>query len=80
MAALKATVAGFPETLDALAAAGALQKEKARPAKSFRPLLAKSPAPAAPPELTLPLTLQERTLSVGPVPLAKLPPIRWPRR
>ena len=80
MGALKATVAGFAETLDALAAAGAMKKKKARTAKFFLSLLAKSPAPDAPPELTLPLTLQKRTLSVGPVALAKLPPIRWPRR
>ncbi len=80
MGALKATVAGFAETLDALAAAGAMKKKKARTAKFFLSMLAKSPAPDAPPELTLPLTLQKRTLSVGPVALAKIPPIRWPRR
>ena len=79
MGALKATIAGFAETLDALVAAGAMKKKKARTAKFFLSLLAKSPAPDAPPELTLPLTIQKQTLSVGPVPLAKIPPIRWPR-
>ena len=80
MGALKATIAGFAETLDALVAARAMKKKKARTAKFFLSLLAKSPAPDAPPEITLPLTIQKRTLSVGPVPLAKIPPIRWPRR
>ncbi len=80
MGALKATIAGFAETLDALVAARAMKKKKARTAKFFLSLLAKSPAPDAPPELTLPLTIQKQTLSVGPVPLAKIPPIHWPQR
>ena len=50
--------------------------------RNFSPAqkIAKSPAPDAPPELTLPLTIQKQTLSVGPVPLAKIPPIHWPQR
>ena len=39
--------------------------------------IAKPLKPGAPPELLLPLTIQERKLSVGPRALLGLPPIRW---
>jgi hypothetical protein len=80
MGALKTTIAGFAETLDALVAARAMKEKNARTAKFVLAMLAKSPAPDAPPELSLPLTVQKRTLSVGPVAIAKMPPLRWPRR
>ncbi len=75
--ALTATVAGFAETLDALAAAGAVKARDATTAKALLALLARSPKPGAPPEVSLPLTLQKGKLFVGPVALFKLPPIRW---
>jgi hypothetical protein len=80
MGALKTTIAGFAETLDALVAARAMKEKNARTAKFVLAMLAKSPAPDAPPELSLPLTVQKRTLSVGPVAIANMPPLRWPRR
>ncbi len=77
MGALTATVAGFAETLDALAAAGAVKARDANSAKILFALLARPPKPGAPPEVSLPLTIQKRKLFVGPVALFKLPPIRW---
>lgn len=77
MGALTATVAGFIETLDALAAAGAVKGRDADTAKVLFALLATPPQPGAPPELTLPLTIQERKVSIGPVALFTLRPIRW---
>ena len=77
MGALTATIAGFAETLDALAAAGAVKARDANSAKILFALLARPPKPGAPPELSLPLTIRKRKLFVGPVALFKLPPIRW---
>lgn len=79
LAALTATVTGFNETIDALTATGAIQKKEADAAKALLALLAKPPRLlGGPPEIAVPVTIQNQRLSLGPVALMMLPPIEWP--
>lgn len=79
LAALTATITGFNETIDALASTGALQKNEADSAKTLLGLLAKPPRLlGGPPEITVPVTIQNQRLSLGPVALMTLPSIQWP--
>jgi hypothetical protein len=79
LAALAATVTGFNETIDALTATGAIQKSEADSAKALLNLLAKPPRLlGGPPEIAVPVTVQNQRLSLGPVALMMLPPIQWP--
>jgi hypothetical protein len=75
--ALSAIVRGFPETVDALVAGGMVQKSDGDTAKTVLGLLAKSPKGGGPPELTVPLTVQNGWIYVGPVALARAPELRW---
>ena len=79
LAALTATITGFNETIDALTVTGAIPKNEAESAKSLLGLLAKPPRLlGGPPEITVPVTIQNQRLSMGPVALMTLPPIQWP--
>lgn len=79
LAALTATITGFNETIDALASTGAIQKNEADSAKTLLGLLAKPPRLlGGPPEITVPVTIQNQRLSMGPVALMTLPSIEWP--
>jgi hypothetical protein len=73
-----AKVIGYVETLDALAAHGAISKSAAIAAKAVLSLLAHSPEDGSPPDVEVPLTLQYRTLSMRQVPLVRLPELDWP--
>lgn len=79
LAALTATVTGFNETIDALTATGAIQQTEADSAKALLTMLAKPPRLlGGPPEIAVPVTIQNQRLSLGPVALMMLPPIQWP--
>lgn len=79
LAALTATVTGFNETIDALTAAGTIQRNEADSAKALLNMLAKPPRLlGGPPEIAVPVTIQNQRLSLGPVALMMLPPIEWP--
>lgn len=79
LAALTATITGFNETIDALRAAGTIQQNEADSAKALLTLLAKPPRLlGGPPEIAVPITIQNQRLSLGPVALMMLPPIAWP--
>lgn len=79
LAALTATITGYAETVDALRTAGALQPKEAEAAKSLLKLLAKPPRLlGGPPEIAVPLTIQNQRLSLGPVALLTLPRLDWP--
>jgi hypothetical protein len=69
----RATVSGWAQTVDALAAGGIMQPGMAQTVKVVLGLMTPSKAGA----LTLPLTLKDSTLSVGKIPLAQLRPVRW---
>ena len=79
LGALTATITGFNETIDALTEAGAIQKAEADSAKALLNLLAKPPRLlGGPPEIAVPVTIQNQRLAMGPVALMALPSIQWP--
>ncbi|MDX9860425.1 MAG: DUF2125 domain-containing protein [Rhodospirillales bacterium] len=77
--AFTARIEGFFETVDALRTRGAIRSQDAVTAKMVLGILAKR-NDAGRISLAVPLTLQDRRLYVGPVPLAEVPPIRWQGR
>ncbi|SDH36099.1 DUF2125 domain-containing protein [Roseospirillum parvum] len=75
--ALTARVRGFFEAVDSLAARGVVRSRDASMARIVLGVLAKRPPGGGPPELKVPVTLQQQMLYVGPMPLLALPTIRW---
>jgi hypothetical protein len=75
--ALSAIVRGFSETIDALVAGGMVQPGDGSTAKQVLGLLAKTPKHGGPPEITVPVTLQNGWIYVGPAALAQVSPISW---
>jgi hypothetical protein len=69
---------GEAETLDALAANYVLAQSTATAAKAVLGLMKKAPEGGGPPEVEVPLTLQDRTLAMGHIPLVRLPELAWP--
>ena len=76
--ALTARIDGFPGAIDALREAGIIRPRDAAVAKLVLGALARRPAGGGPRALRLPLSVQDRKLSAGPVPLMEIPEIRWP--
>ena len=68
---------GFAEVTDALARSGAISRSDARVAATLLGLLSR-PGAANVPEADLPFTLKDRTLSVGAIPVLKLPLLAVP--
>ncbi|MAF96017.1 MAG: hypothetical protein CMM60_09730 [Rhodospirillaceae bacterium] len=68
-------VKGFEEALDRLAGAGVIKPHPAALAKTVLKALARKQGVPGSGEFKVPLSLQDGWLYVGPVPLAKLPPI-----
>lgn len=77
IAGLSAIVRGYAETIDALVSNGVVQYNDGQTAKQVLGLLAKSPKAGGPPELTVPLTLQNGWIYVGPVALARVSQVYW---
>jgi hypothetical protein len=73
-----ARIVGYAETLDALAASGAVTRNAAMAAKALSALIARAPEDGGKPEIEVPLTLQDRTLSIRQIPLARIPEMTWP--
>jgi len=69
-------LAGFGETLDALAAARVIPPRTASTAKAVLSLMAR-PQASGPPVVEAPLTLQDRTLQFARFPLARMPELQW---
>ena len=69
---------GYSEALDGLAGGGAITARAAFAAKAVAALIASAPEGGGPPEVELPFILQDRTLSVQQIPLARVPAIPWP--
>lgn len=80
IAALTARLEGFLGAIDALREAGIIRPRDAAVAKLVLGALARRPAGGGPRTLSLPLSVQDRKLSAGPVPLMDIPEIRWPER
>ncbi len=75
--AFTAKVQGFRETVDALRKRGLVRRRDAVTAKLVLGALARTPKGGGPPTLNLAITVQNRTLFAGPVPLARLPAVDW---
>jgi Uncharacterized protein conserved in bacteria (DUF2125) len=75
VAAFAAQVSGLFQLIDALRARGDMGRGEAIAAKLALGVLGGTPDRQAP--LNLPLTLQDRVLSVGPVALTQIPEIHW---
>lgn len=78
MGAANAKVAGHAETLDALAAARVITPGTASTAKVLLGLMAHAPEGGGSPTVEVPLTLQQRSLNMGRIPLVRLPELIWP--
>ncbi|MDP6804148.1 MAG: DUF2125 domain-containing protein [Rhodospirillales bacterium] len=76
--AFTAQLRGFFDLVEALRAQGVVEARDAVMAKVVLGALAKRPDDGGPPVLNVPLTLQDRSLYVGPVRLTRFPPVRWP--
>ena len=74
-----AQVTGYAETLDALARGGVITRSGATAAKALLSLVATAPDNARPEQVDVPLSLQDRTLSMRQFPLLRLPELDWPR-
>jgi hypothetical protein len=78
MAAGTGHIQGYAPALDALVATQALRLNDATAVKAFLSLLARPPTVGAEPEITVPLTIQEQKLSIGPVAVMQMPFLEWP--
>jgi len=78
MGAATARITGYAATLDALAAARVIGARAAMTAKAVLDLMAHAPADGGAPDVEVPLTLQNGALSVGRIPLARMPELSWP--
>ena len=74
--AMTARIQGYEAALDRLTADQVIPPHTAATAKIVLRALARSGSKGAP-TLAAPLSIQDRTLSVGPVPLLRLPPLHW---
>ncbi len=74
--AFTARVTGFAETVEALRKAGIVENRAADAVQVILGLLSKGPA-GGPRTLDVPMTLQDRTFSLGAVPLLRLKPVDW---
>lgn len=74
--AFTARVTGFAETIEALREQGIVDARSAGAVQIVLGLFAKGPADG-PRVLNVPLTLQDRTVSLGPVKLFRLKPVDW---
>ncbi len=70
-------VAGLPETLDLLSGAGLIASGQATMAKLMFGAVAQTPAGGGRPQVSLPLTIQNSYIFMGPIKLAPLKPIDW---
>jgi hypothetical protein len=70
---------GVAAAIDALVAAGAVRPREGATAKVVVHAMAKPDnTPGIPPEVEVPLAIQDRKLFLGPVPFARMPTVVWP--
>ena len=73
-----ARIVGYAEALDGLASGGAITSRTALAIKALAGLIAATPDTGGPPQVEVPVTLQDRTLSIRQIPLARMPTLAWP--
>jgi hypothetical protein len=72
-----ARIAGYAELLDALVASRMLEARAAMGARAVLGLMARPPAGGGPPVVEVPVALKNRTLSLGRIPLVRVPELVW---
>lgn len=75
--AFSARIAGLDRLIDLLERTGRMRPQQAAIARIALAVLTRAPASGGPAEARVPVSIQDRQLSVGPVPLLRLPPIDW---
>lgn len=75
--AFTARITGFEPAVDQLVDAGLVRRKDGALAKVVLGVLAKVPNGGGPKQLSLPLSVQDRQLSVGPIKLIRFRPIIW---
>ena len=78
VAAVTARMTGYDAAVDALRDGGVVAAGPATAIKAVLGLLAQVPPEGGAPVVELPLTVQDGLLTAGRIPLARLPPMRWP--
>jgi hypothetical protein len=76
-ATFSARVAGLDQLLYLLEGHGKIGQQQAAIARIALAVLTPAPANGAPPEASVHITIQDRVLSIGPIPLMKIDPIVW---
>lgn len=74
--ALAARIQGFFDTVDRLEERGVVRGRDATMARVVLGMMAQ-PGDGGAPTLSVPVSIQNRKISVGPVPLFEFPPVRW---
>jgi hypothetical protein len=70
-------ITGYGELLDALVASRMLEPRAAMGARAVLGLMARAPSGGGPPVVEVPATLHNRTLSLGRIPLVRVPELVW---
>lgn len=75
--AFSARVSGYDAALDQLTQAGLVKSSDGNIAKMILGALGKVPAGGGPKQIDVPISMQDQRLSVGPIPLMRIPAILW---
>lgn len=77
MGAASVRAAGWSAAIDAMAQAHTLAARTALAVKAVLALMARAPDGGGAPEVEVPLSLQDRALAMGRIPLLRLPTVNW---
>lgn len=75
--AFTAKITGMADLVDALQQAGSISPRDAAVARISLAVLTRAQEGGAPPAAEVPVSIQDRVVSLGPVPLVQLPEITW---
>lgn len=75
--AFSARISGLDTLIDLLEQRGEIQSRQAAFARIALAVLMRAPGNGGPPEARIPVTIQNRVLSIGPVPLLELTAVNW---
>tara|TARA_R110002110_G_scaffold85816_4_gene223878 strand:+ start:220953 stop:222020 length:1068 start_codon:yes stop_codon:yes gene_type:complete len=75
--AFTAQIAGLDRLIDLLEKSGQMRPQQAAIARIALAVLTRAPANGGPPQARVPVSIQNRQLSIGPIPLLRLPVITW---
>ena len=78
VAAATLRLAGYAEAIEALARAGTISRNAGRVAGTVLGLMAATPAEGGPATVEAPFSLRDGRLSMGAIPLARVPALVWP--